>query len=580
MNYKLTNITNIWATAIINRLIDGGVRHFCIAPGSRNAPLTLALAEQNAKHYAINSDTIELHTHFDERGLGYYALGISKSTDCPVVVITTSGSAVPNLHPAIVESIQTHIPLIVISADRPPELLSCGANQAIQQSNLFGGNVIHFQQLALPSRSTPLQTVLNDIDACLNQANGIIIGADRGPVHINTPFREPLYGNSQLSDHNDYIDALPAERKNSPPLPQIESYTPPNINWDNRSIIIAGTLNHQESKKVLALSRATGSLILADINSQLRLNKTSNILHYSDLLMENTQALSLLKGTQQVIQFGGRITSKRVNQWLADFQGEYIIIDTHHDKLDPHHKATQYRTDIKQFCDQYSVKPPIETSSTNRQLITLSNHIDRFISSTVQDEFSELSVARKISQLIPENTALFTGNSLAIRLIDMFSSPKSANTIYSNRGASGIDGLLASALGCGVKHTAGMTLLIGDLSLLHDLNSLALAAKISTPFIIVVLNNDGGAIFNLLPVDDVNGVKESFFQCPHGLNFEGVCDMFSITYIQPKNLKHFEADYLSATRHNRCTLIEIVVPNDQATSRIKQLTQQVATITC
>mgnify|MGYP000271234036 CR=1 FL=1 len=137
MNIKLSNITNIWAIQTIKSLINGGVRHFCIAPGSRNAPLTLALAELIEGYANIDSQPIQLHSHFDERGIGFYALGIAKSTFTPVVVVTTSGTAVPNLHPAVVEAFQTHIPLIILSADRPPELLFCGANQAIQQKNLL-----------------------------------------------------------------------------------------------------------------------------------------------------------------------------------------------------------------------------------------------------------------------------------------------------------------------------------------------------------------------------------------------------------------------------------------------------------
>ncbi|WP_250658302.1 2-succinyl-5-enolpyruvyl-6-hydroxy-3-cyclohexene-1-carboxylic-acid synthase [Alkalimarinus coralli] len=584
MIQQITHITNLWAHFIVNTLITRGVYHFCIAPGSRSAPLTLALTALKSQYLESDQKNIELHTHFDERGLGFYALGISKSTQTPVAIITTSGTAVANLHPAVIESYQTQTPLIILSADRPPELLGCGANQAINQQQLFSGNVAHFQQLDLPARDLPLYQLVKSINQCMEYAVGAVSGIDPGPVHINCPFREPLYGDSDLQDYSDYI-ATYDEMARKQAAEQLSSATW-SVDYDiakfpkhsSNTLIIAGAISKAESDEVLALSRSTGWPIVADISSQLRLNGDTHIFHYADLIMASKASFEPLNAIEQVIQFGGRITSKRINQWVGRFKGEYKIVSRFHEKLDPHHKALQVKVPIEQYCNQVTYKG--RSSSTSNILTRLNKKLDCWIDRELADGFSELSVVRTLSCILPAGTALFVGNSLSIRLMDMFAAPANRNPVYSNRGASGIDGVLATAIGSALNHPRGLTLLIGDTSLLHDLNSLSLARNIATPLVIIVLNNDGGSIFNLLPIDNQQDLKEAFFRCPHGLSFEAACQMFSINYVKPNSLESFKLGYLEAIDNNHCTLIEIAVPSDQATSKIKQIIQQVENLPC
>ena len=574
MKPQFSHITNLWASLIIETLYLRGVRQICIAPGSRSAPLTIAAAQLKDQYPELS-----LHCHFDERGLGFFALGLSKSTQAPIAIITTSGTAVPNLHPSVIEAYQTQTPLIILSADRPPELLNCGANQAIQQDAIFGRNVVRFQQLDLPSESIAAEKLVNSINQTLDHALGLIANIDSGPVQINTPFREPLYGTDTLIDFSGYLKDCEFQYGST----QKENNLPSSINLDSHCLIIAGALTQKESVSLISLSHKTGWPILVDTTSQLRLTLDTNIIPYTDLLLANNKALEVLSNIKQVLQFGGRLTSKRLNNWLASFQGEYQIVSPHKAYLDPNHKATQIQSDISKYCESITLHAVYNSSANsviNDPLLLLNAGIDEIIEQTVSKDLSELSVVRQFSRLITQDHALFLGNSLSIRMMDMVALPLHSNAIYSNRGASGIDGLVATAAGCSHQHSHGLTLLIGDLSLLHDLNSLAIASKQETPFIIIVLNNNGGAIFNLLPATELSDVKTEFFQCPHGFEFKGACDMFSINYCQPTSLNNFTEAYKKAQQYKGASLIEIKTPCDEATSQIKTLINEVRRVKC
>ncbi|PID43011.1 MAG: 2-succinyl-5-enolpyruvyl-6-hydroxy-3-cyclohexene-1-carboxylic-acid synthase [Proteobacteria bacterium] len=561
MNLTSCHITNLWASLTVKTLFNLGVDQFCIAPGSRNAPLTLALADLKRQHPGV-----QLYSHFDERGLGFFALGLAKGSHRPVAVITTSGTAVPNLYPSVVESYQTRLPLIILSADRPPELLDCGANQAIKQEKLFDLNTVFSQQLDLPSTAIPAQQLVNTVSLAVKQALGLIGEGDPGPVHINCPYREPLYNTSGQENHSGYLDGLQMASGTDRPEPQAP-VSGSVMEWCKPGLIIAGGLTPAESQAVLAFSHRTNWPVIADISSQLRLTDDDHILHFADLLLASPVATRLFDQFTQVIQFGGRITSKRVHQWLARFKGKYLIVSPYNSYLDPHRKATQIRSSISHYCATQGA----DHYPTTQPLIEMNASTGRLLNRHLAQKFNELTVVKKLSESIPEDSALFVGNSLSIRLADMLATPGHGNPVYSNRGASGIDGLLASALGCAAHHPEGLTLLIGDLSLLHDLNSLAMTGRLTTPVVIVVLNNDGGSIFNLLPVDSLPEVKKTFFQCPHGLTFKGACAMFSIHYHQPRSLGEFAHRYQQAFEHRGCTLIEINVPGDQSTGAIRAL---------
>ncbi|SEL23731.1 2-succinyl-5-enolpyruvyl-6-hydroxy-3-cyclohexene-1-carboxylic-acid synthase [Ectothiorhodospira marina] len=556
MRAPFSHINQAWSTLILERLHDQGVRDVCIAPGSRSAPLALAAA-----HLAERRDDLVLHTHFDERGLGFLALGLTRASGRPTALITTSGTAVPNLHPALVEAFQTHQPLIALTADRPPELIHCGANQAIEQPGLFALHVRAQLNLPPPDTAISAGALGADMDQCLQALHG----ADRGPVHINAPFREPLYGTSQLADFGPWLSDLRAPTR-MPPIH--EAVALPRLHGP--VALVAGQLDPDEAEAVLALAQRAHLPILADIGSQLRLIDHPCVVPYPDLLCASPSGQHALAGLGQVIQFGGRITSKRLNQWLAGFAGEYWLVSAHSGCLDPERRAIPIQANIPAFCTQLDPPPQSDTG-----LVAAARALAPHLEAATEEPFSELSVARRLSQEIPQEMALFPGNSLSIRLLDAVAEPGLGQRCVTSRGASGIDGLVATAAGFARRHPGGLTLLLGDLSLLHDLNSLALTQGSSSPLVIVVLNNDGGAIFNLLPAQSQGEHFQPLFQLPHGLGFEHAATQFRLRYAAPKDIEAFAEAYQAACQRPGTTLIELTFPPDRGSQALTGLIQSI-----
>jgi len=569
---SFSTITEVWCHLILNALYRQGVRDICIAPGSRSAPLVLAAA----RYHPQQDPKMRLHCHFDERGLGFFALGIAKASQCPVGLITTSGTAVANLYPAVIEAFESNCPLVLLTADRPDESLNCGANQAINQGTLFGENVVSTCQLPVPSEDIAAKNLEQKIHHTLWAAREL-----KGPVHINCPFREPLYGKKNgkggdtesrtdpTVDFSNYLNSARYDENELAPH-RIPRALKDELFPDN-GIIIAGQLTCRQANQVLDFAKQLGWPIFADINSQLRLVVDPMIVHHHALLLLKTEIQEQLKSVEQIIQFGGRLTSKPLTQWLDHYQGNYRLYNDSEKNLDPTHRATRLEIDFTTLAINPKLnKSPSELSAYfSQQSSTAFASLDE----SLFREYNELAVVRNLSLLLPEKMALFAGNSLSIRMLEWVAQAKSGNPVYCNRGASGIDGLLATAVGCGLQHQDGLTLLIGDTSLLHDLNSLALARDLKRPFVIVVLNNDGGSIFDLVAQQAEASVKERFFRCPHGLQFSAVSTMFGIAYTQAETLVEFEHSYRQACQKPECSLIEVNVAAGQTVKLMKLFTE-------
>ncbi|MFP4079964.1 MAG: 2-succinyl-5-enolpyruvyl-6-hydroxy-3-cyclohexene-1-carboxylic-acid synthase [Ectothiorhodospira sp.] len=550
MRAPFTHINEAWSRLILERLHDHGVRDLCIAPGSRSAPLTLAAAR-------LERPDLALHTHFDERGLGFYALGLAKARGRPVALITTSGTAVPNLHPALVEAFQTHVPLVALTADRPPELLHCGANQAIEQGGIFARHVR--AALELPPADEAVSA--GWLTRALDRACAALRGPDRGPVHVNAPFREPLYGTSQQADFGPWrSDVRPAPEAAPPPVAESPEEAP-----KSPAILVAGQLLPHEARAVLHLAERTGVSILADIGSQLRLLDHPRILPHPELLLATPAGQRALEGMRQILQFGGRLTGKRLNQWLAGFPGAHWIVSEHAAGLDPQHRARHVQAPLPAFCEVLQLPPAPETDTARS--IPVATWMDQ----ALEESFSAV---RLISKRLPPAMALFPGNSMSVRLLDMVAAPGDGNPVLTNRGASGIDGLVATAAGYARHHGAGVTLVLGDLSLLHDLNSLHLAAHSPSPLVIVVLNNDGGAIFDLLPARDQGPHFEPFFQLPHGRDFAHAAAQFGLDYARPGTADQLATAYDTACERSGATLIELRFPPQHGADHLRSLLQR------
>ncbi|MNH73198.1 2-succinyl-5-enolpyruvyl-6-hydroxy-3-cyclohexene-1-carboxylate synthase [compost metagenome] len=550
---------HVWSSLLLEELHRLGVRDIALASGSRSAPLTMAAAAHPG---------FRRHLHFDERGLGFMALGLAKGSGRPVAVIMTSGTAVANLWPAVAEAQLTGVPLIILSADRPPELIDNGANQAIDQQGIFGRYPVHQQNLPSPTPSIPAAFVLSSVDQALAKQ-----ALTPGPVHFNCMYPEPLYPGEAYLDFSDYLaplgDWLHSSEPWSPWL-QGEQHCPHQPDWDElqgkRGVIIAGRIQDPaEAHRVIQLAERLGWPLLADLQSQIRFD-SRNLIHM-DLALQNSGFVTELARAEVLLQFGARLISKRLGQFIKQHPWQdYWLVDPQPARLDP-----DYRLRRRLVCTPgaFAAAHPVDHRHLPWHRLAerqqgISGQIRRAC-----DRFSELGVCHRLTQLIQGQ--LFVGNSMPARLMDMLGETgKGPSRLMTNRGASGIDGLIATAFGFSLSSDEPTTLLLGDLSALHDLNSLALLGKGSRPLVVILLNNDGGSIFRMLPVPTRDSLLETYYCLPHGLHFEHAAAMFGLNYRAPTTLDEFERDYATALKTG-ATLIEIKVPSNEVAEDLKAL---------
>ena len=553
-----------WSKVILETLVRQGVTHFCIAPGSRSTPLTLeAVRLQNANRALC-------HTHFDERGLGFFALGIAKSTKKPVAVIVTSGTAAANLYPAIIEARQSRVNLIVLTADRPPELLECGANQAILQENMFADYPLANLNLPRPSQDYAASWLISKIEhACHKQAE------EAGVIHINVPFAEPLYdANAEEIDVHPWLAPVQrwlSQNKSWTTYPAPHQEVLIHEHWDHwrtkRGIIVAGRMPAEQAMGIASWANTMGWVLLTDIQSGVEAG-----LPYADIWLANQTVKQKMLQADIVIQLGNRFISKRINQFLAEFKNEYWIVDENPQAVDPyHHSHTRFVAKIHHWLRAH---PPLRQKPWLLEALALSKFCATFIEQQVGGNLNEASLAHHIERLLPNNGTLFLGNSLFVRLVDALTKLPEGYPIHTNRGASGIDGLLATVAGIGIGSNQPVVALVGDTSALYDLNSLALFKKLTQPTILFIINNNGGAIFDMLPVDAE--VKDKFYRMPHHTEFSQVASMFDLKYARPYTWADLSSVLKQAYSRREATIIEIkVAPNDGSTI-YKRLIDQIS----
>lgn len=550
---------HVWSSLLLEELYRLGVRDIALASGSRSAPLTMAAAAHAG---------FRRHLHFDERGLGFMALGLAKGSGRPVAVIMTSGTAVANLWPAVAEAQLTGVPLIILSADRPPELIDNGANQAIDQQGIFGRYPVYQQNLPSPTPTIPAAFVLSSVDQALAKQ-----ALTPGPVHFNCMYPEPLYPGEAYLDFSDYLAPLGDWlHSNEPwsPWQQGEQHCPRQPDWaalqGKRGVIVAGRMQDPaEAQRVAQLAERLGWPLLADLQSQIRFD-SRNLIHM-DLALQNSCFVTELARAEVLLQFGARLISKRLGQFIKQHPWQdYWLVDPQPARLDP-----DYRLRRRLVCTPgaFAAAHPVDHRHLPWHRLAerqqgISGQIRRAC-----DRFSELGVCHRLTQLIQGQ--LFVGNSMPARLMDMLGETgKGPSRLMTNRGASGIDGLIATAFGFSLSSDEPTTLLLGDLSALHDLNSLALLGKGSRPLVVILLNNDGGSIFRMLPVPTKDALLETYYCLPHGLHFEHAAAMFGLHYRAPTTLAEFEQDYATALEKG-VTLIEIKVPSNEVAEDLKAL---------
>jgi 2-succinyl-5-enolpyruvyl-6-hydroxy-3-cyclohexene-1-carboxylate synthase len=579
------NQTYIYVNAFVDELQRAGIRHVIICPGSRSTPLALAMAEQPA---------LRIWMHIDERSAAFFGLGMAKHLGLPVALLCTSGTAAANFMPAIVEAKVSHIPLLVLTADRPPELRDCGASQAIDQHKLYGTHVKWFAEVALPEATND---ALRYIRTLANRATALTQAVPVGPVHLNFPFREPLTPEPQANP------ALPADQKwrdhfawqgrmdNEPyvrvgdapqtfaPKATIE-YLVEKVNDTSDGLIIVGPLDNPAlAEPLIALAQRLGYPILADPLSQLRCgpHDHSYIVTAYDALLHCANFTHIMN-PRFILRFGAMPTSKMLLLYLQHYHYcPQVVINGHGSWEEPtqladmliHVDPVAFCQDFLRMVDSYVDRDASHEASS--PWLSTWQQRDQLARETLGVKLAEFEllcegrVFSELANLLPDGANLFVGNSMPVRDLDSFFWGSQHNVhILGNRGVSGIDGVISTALG--ISATSGKdkptVLVIGDLSFFHDLNGLLAARLHQLNLTIVLVNNDGGGIFSFLPQAAYPQHFEQLFGTPTGLDFRPVVQMYGGQFRRIATWREFRQAMMDSLTSGGLQVVE--VPTERA----------------
>jgi 2-succinyl-5-enolpyruvyl-6-hydroxy-3-cyclohexene-1-carboxylate synthase len=491
---------------LVSALVASGLTDACVSPGSRSTPLALALARDGR---------VRVHVHLDERAAGFFALGLAKATGRPAAVACTSGTAAAELLPAVVEAAMARVPLLVLTADRPPELRGVGANQTIWQVGLYGRYVRWSLDASVPG-DRPEPAAWHGL---AHEAWARSLRHPPGPVHLNLPFREPL------------VPSAPGREPQGAGAPLAEGVGAPApgreeveavaelLGSTERGLVLAGSLR-QAAPSVLELARRVGWPLLAEPTSGLRV---PGALEAGQALLA-AEPFAAAREAEAVLQVGAAPTSRPALAICASAPRLWIV-DPDDLVADPHRRAERRLVaDAEGLARAVLLRAPGREGSDWLEAWRWADARARAALDGVLDDWREPSeprAARDLAAWMPEGSTLVVASSMPIRDLDLAMRPRRGLRVLGNRGASGIDGFVSTALG--VAAAGGRVVaLAGDLSLLHDVGSLIWSARRGIDLVIVVLNNDGGAIFSMLPQRGLPEL-EPLFVTPHGLDLEAVC---------------------------------------------------------
>ncbi len=542
--------TYLLLRAFCDELARCGMEHACTAPGSRCTPIVLSLARE---------DRIRCWSHIDERCAGFFALGAAKRSGRPVAVTCTSGTAAANLAPAVIEARHARVPLIVLTADRPPELRDVGAGQTIDQLKLYGDAVKWFFEAGV-HEATPAGLRFIRTLAC--RAYWTAAEGPPGPVHLNLPLREPLVLDRPLplpDDDTGRSGGRPYVSFDSPPPATPAGGTHP----FGRIVIVAGQDRDPFAARELARFAAGARIpLLADPLSGARAG-TAAIAHY-DLLLRDPEFAGAHR-PEFVVRVGDLPTSKPLRAWLAGLHSDQIAIDPDDTWADPDTAVgMRVRAPYRAFLDGLTgsdiVAGPPEWLGSWR---AADDAVAGAIARTLGDELSEPLVARSLAEWLGGEATLFVASSMPIRDVEEFVSPDAPARVLSNRGANGIDGTVSSAFGCAAAGDGPVVLLIGDVALLHDIGGLLAASRLRLPLTIVLQNNDGGGIFHFLAVAGETDAFEQHVATPHGLDFARAAALYGCEYRRPDTLAELREAVEASVAGNDTTIIEVRTDREQ-----------------
>jgi 2-succinyl-5-enolpyruvyl-6-hydroxy-3-cyclohexene-1-carboxylate synthase len=524
----LRNPNRRMAQAVVEELGRCGVTDACVSPGSRSTPLALALDAAPGIHVFVVGD---------ERCAAFFALGVARERKRPTLLLCTSGTAAANYLPAVVEASLSDVPLIVVTADRPPELRDCGAPQTITQVGLFAAHVRWSVDVPAPSADVDLERYYRTL-AC--RAAAAAMEPPAGPVHVNLPMREPLFDPAE--EEAVALEPVAAEPfvtvhpSSAAAAPATVAALLARLGRGGRGLIICGPgTDHRAAPAIGALARALAWPILADPISGLRFgaHDRSQVADAYDVLLRDREFRDRHR-PETILQIGALPASKPLARFLeASPRLRHAVVAPPRHWPDPLHRASDVvRADAAELCATLAARLPARTGGST----WLADWLDssRALRAALDHELSGLDaeilegrIFPTLVERLPPETLVILGNSMPVRDADTFlGSGERPIRFAGNRGASGIDGQLSTALGAAAARREPTVLVVGDLGFLHDLGGLQIAARHRIPLLVVVVNNDGGGIFSFLPQVELARSFETLFGTPHGLDLEpavGMC---------------------------------------------------------
>ena len=501
----------ILSQTLLQLCLAKGIDHIVISPGSRNAPLTIG--------FGLNPE-FKCFSIVDERCAAFFAMGMAQQLKKPVAVVCTSGSALLNYYPAVAEAFYSDIPLIVLSADRPSDMIDIGDGQTIRQENVFANHILYNANCI---EGEDFQ-VKNETE--INTALNIAIELN-GPVHINIPFSEPLYQTieNQLVWPQDVPSRLAIETLEEDLTPFIDIW-----NKSKRKIILVGVLqpNSIEERFVEHLAKDESVLVLTETTSNL--NNENFISAIDQLISPFTEEDFKNLQPDILLSFGGMIVSKRIKAFLRSFPPkEHWHVDTKK-AYDTFFVLTHhFKTNINYFLSEFLPKISVMASDYRKRYLEIKQHRllrHKFYEKTIP--YSDFMVFCEVFHQLPKTVQLQLSNSATIRYAQLFDLDPSTE-VFCNRGTSGIDGSTSTAIGAAFASKLPTVFLTGDIGFFYDSNALW-NNYIPKNFKIIVVNNGGGGIFRILPGEKDSDIFDTYFETKHNLNAKNLSEMYGFRY--------------------------------------------------
>ncbi len=550
-----TEILTRYVASFVDELVKNGVTNVVISPGSRSTPLAMTVCE----HEGLREWVM-----IDERSAAFFALGMAKETKRPVVLICTSGTAAANYLPAVVEAHYGRVPLLVLTADRPHELRDVGAPQAIEQINMYGEYVKWFQEMALPEASKRMLAYVRGKAArAVYEAKE----GNSGPVHLNFPFREPLVPDFTIDrlwgEQNDqsYSPTYNGEKRLT--NAQLNNLAE-KIESNQRGVIVCGPqVDKSLAQAITKLASKLELPILADPLSQLRAgqHEHKHIIESYDAIFRHQSIREQLK-PEYIIRFGAMPVSKSYLFYMEENKDVLqFIVENDEGFRDPTGNGTEFiYANPMLLCEdliQMSTDITVNNEWLN-QWQQMNQIAKKHLLMGTSQEITEGEAVRCLLEVIPSESNLYVGNSMAVRDLDtFFMTTEKEISILANRGTSGIDGMVSSALGAAATSHYPSTLLIGDLSFYHDLNGLLAAKHYGLNITILLINNNGGGIFSFLPQANDEKYFEALFGTPVDIDFEPIISVYGGKYSVVKNETDLRKQLMNSYEEDGLSVIEV-----------------------